>query len=66
MTQRYKLDTNVLGQWFKIATGLAFLFDLVQICYIISVLSLLPKGNSCSSFLTPFFTFPKTNWREEC
>ena len=32
-------------------------FDLVQISWIISVQSLLPHGNSCSSFLTLFWFF---------
>ena len=48
----------LLGQWFELAAGLNLLFDLVQMSCTIPVLSLLPHGNSCSSFLT-FFDFFK-------
>ena len=48
----------ILGQWFELAAGLTFLFDLAQMSWIISVLNLLPHGNSCSSFWL-FFYFSK-------
>ena len=59
-----KLTPMDFGQWFELARGSSCQFaDLVQMSWTISVLSLLPHGNSRISFLClfPFFLRQITN-----